>query len=783
VKSLKGVLDGLKGTLDLPTIQELKDRIDGFKVTVKLPTIKGLKDKLDTVKGHIDLPTIDGIKDKFDSIKDKINLPDLQGIKGKLDELTGDIDIQIIKGLKGRLDGLKLNIDLPKFNGLKNKLISLKGKLDLPTFKGIQGIIGKLNIKFDLPNFEGLKIKIDGLKGKLDLPTFKDLKNKFDGLTFNVDLPQIKGLKDKITNLKDQVDLPTLQGLKNKLDGLKNKFDFKTFKGLKDKLDGLKGKITLPSIKDLKDKLDGVNFQVDLPVVNGLKDKFDDIKNKFDIDIPDFDLSWVFGKPACRDRRTSVYCKTLRRMKKCSKSLLAGGCKKTCGLCDEDKTPEAPEVDCQKRGYKFNKVSGKCEGSCQDSPICSRVRGRCDDFEFGTKTCPQTCGFCGFEACEVGFEPVRTSGKWKCQPVPETVTEEPSTTLSGPITAVPIDYVFPDENGEDQDDKYFRIKDEPTPKPKPKELGMTSTLIEDQQITASSFVPGSEPMTARPLSVGGWQPDGEDVEPYLQIDLQRPISVHGFGSLGGYNDDCWVSGYHVHYSDDGENFQPLVDTSKVLADGTNPPRFFVGNNDRNTWKRHCVHKYYGEPIDMKVVRFYPVTDSQGNKVEDSPFNPANGCMAMRVELYGFRDAEDPQLVKAMERDVWTRQPTGCTCYFDRTRNDCACCEQGGCQCSEMFPHQCVQCGYGSQCGIPELPHWLFLRDGWTTVNDNCQCRYDPTLFNCACCNEKRGGVQCPREEHSNQCVQAGTEKIQCGKKEHIFGRDAYCVPKTCPPQK
>jgi len=410
--------------------------------------------------------------------------------------------------------------------------------------------------------------------------------------------------------------------------------------------------------------------------------------------------------------------------------------------------------------------------------MVTRMRSKCDDFKFASR-CQESCGLCGVAECEGGRVFERIDGQWVCvlkveEPEPRT------TTLEGPMTTQPEEYMFPDENGEDKDYEYFRIKDEPTPKPKPRELGMASTLIRDPQITATSFTPGFEPATARPFSVGGWVPANADMRPYLQIDLRIAISVHGFGTLGGYNVDCWTTGYHVQYSTDGVNFEYLVDTSKDMVDGSHPPRYFVGNNGRNVWKRHCVHKYYGEPIDMKVIRFYPVTDSQNNRIAVSPRNEQNGCVAMRVELYGFRDANDPQLIRAMKRDVWTVKPRGCTCYFDTERTDCACCAAGGCQCSEISQHQCVQCGYGTNCGVPELPHWLFLLDGWTTARQNCQCRYDPTLFTCACCNEKRNGVQCPLKEHSNQCVQPGAEAIQCGEKENIFGPNKVCVPKTCP---
>ena len=43
-------------------------------------------------------------------------------------------------------------------------------------------------------------------------------------------------------------------------------------------------------------------------------------------------------------------------------------------------------------------------------------------------------------------------------------------------------------------------------------------------------------------------------------------------------------------------------------------QLFVGNTEKNTWKRHCLHRYYGEPVPMRYIRFYPVTDSKGQLV-------------------------------------------------------------------------------------------------------------------------------------------------------------------------
>jgi Mg-chelatase subunit ChlD len=477
--------------------------------------------------------------------------------------------------------------------------------------------------------------------------------------------------------------------------------------------------------------------------------------------------------PECTNSKPDSFCATFKPH--CGRFALNAKlyCKKTCGLCGESEpilkpssTP-APET-CLEDGFSYNPATGKCE----DIDECLAPVSPCPT----NAQCVNQPGsfYC---VCDRGYDEVTddTGDLIACNKI--EITPVPSTKPPKDDE----EYEFPDENGEDNDDEYFRLKPDPTPKAKPRELGMATGLIADIQITASTFVIGKEPERSRPFSLAGWMPREDDDTPFITIDLLRPLPVHGFGTLGDYTDVCWVAAYHVYVSDDGENFSPLVDESKTQPDGSHPPRLFLGNRNQNTWKRHCVHRYYGEPITTRYIRFYPVMDSKNFKIGSPiPADVSRGCIGMRIELYGFRAPDDPELIEAMKDDVWTRKPTGCKCYFDQSRSDCACCEPGGCQCSSMYPHQCVQCGYGSNCGIPELPHRLFLRDGWTLSRSNCPCSWDPSRSDCACCNEARFGVQCPLQEHANQCVQPGQEETQCGNKEHVFGPNRLCVPKSCP---
>ena len=49
-------------------------------------------------------------------------------------------------------------------------------------------------------------------------------------------------------------------------------------------------------------------------------------------------------------------------------------------------------------------------------------------------------------------------------------------------------------------------------------------------------------------------------------------------------------------------------------------------------------------------------------------------------------------------DDYTISDTDCPCKFDTTRGDCACCQNGGCQCDKPYHNKCVRCGSSGQCG-------------------------------------------------------------------------------------
>lgn len=115
-------------------------------------------------------------------------------------------------------------------------------------------------------------------------------------------------------------------------------------------------------------------------------------------------------------------------------------------------------------------------------------------------------------------------------------------------------------------------------------------------------------------------------------------------------------------------------------------------------------------------------------------------------------------------DIWTRNKTGCPCSSVSTSKDCACCDDGGCQCPAPNQHQCTFCGSTQNCGTPQPGPDMGI-DGFTLALADCECKFDKTSFNCACC--QANGCQCG-PAHRNQCV-ACDHMDHCGNKPWIFG--------------
>jgi len=122
---------------------------------------------------------------------------------------------------------------------------------------------------------------------------------------------------------------------------------------------------------------------------------------------------------------------------------------------------------------------------------------------------------------------------------------------------------------------------------------------------------------------------------------------------------------------------------------------------------------------------------------------------------------------------FTAKNTGCPCFFDITRTDCACCKTGSGGKACGFPqHQwCYKSKVGGGCPGIEEPKYTLSQTGYP-------CFYDPKSTECAWCAE--GGFQCGDtcvgEAKALSCTKDGSSGVY-GDCRHIPGCDlnAECI--------
>jgi len=59
-----------------------------------------------------------------------------------------------------------------------------------------------------------------------------------------------------------------------------------------------------------------------------------------------------------------------------------------------------------------------------------------------------------------------------------------------------------------------------------------------------------------PVGDGGWSPNGEDQQPWLQLDLRDRLKVTSIATQGRWGSSDWVSRYQLQYSDSGRTWRP-----------------------------------------------------------------------------------------------------------------------------------------------------------------------------------------------------------------------------------
>ena len=104
---------------------------------------------------------------------------------------------------------------------------------------------------------------------------------------------------------------------------------------------------------------------------------------------------------------------------------------------------------------------------------------------------------------------------------------------------------------------------------------------------------------------------------------------------------------------------------------------------------------------------------------------------------------------------YTQANTGCVCWFDMSRSDCACCEDDGVQCGAPMQEWCTSKAEGRQSGCLGVPanHWTLSTTGYP-------CYWNTTRTDCAWCAP--GGAQCgpegstgPDSDLGSRCWKAG----------------------------
>ncbi|TMS06250.1 Coagulation factor V [Larimichthys crocea] len=138
-------------------------------------------------------------------------------------------------------------------------------------------------------------------------------------------------------------------------------------------------------------------------------------------------------------------------------------------------------------------------------------------------------------------------------------------------------------------------------------LGMESGLIEDHRITASSTASSWYSGPWRPSlarlnrqgTVNAWQAKQNDMNQWLQVELQRVKKITGIITQGAKSlgNKMYVVSYTLQYSNNGRHWIPYSDDEDVTA------KTFFGNTDNNDH----VKNYIYPPIFTRFIRIIPTS--------------------------------------------------------------------------------------------------------------------------------------------------------------------------------
>ncbi|KAL9950767.1 hypothetical protein ACROYT_G043325 [Oculina patagonica] len=175
-----------------------------------------------------------------------------------------------------------------------------------------------------------------------------------------------------------------------------------------------------------------------------------------------------------------------------------------------------------------------------------------------------------------------------------------------------------------------------------KALGLESGHIQNNQLSASSqFSHQARPALARFNNndgLGGWCPDKNDKNPYLQVDLLTPHTITKLATQGA--DSSWVEQFTLTFSYDNISWFNYTVDGKI--------KFFKGNKNQYIPKRNNLT----QPLTARAVRFHPVVDQY-----------LSSCL--RVELYGCQPSEDCNTPVGVETRKITDQQMSASSHWNQ----------------------------------------------------------------------------------------------------------------------
>jgi len=185
-------------------------------------------------------------------------------------------------------------------------------------------------------------------------------------------------------------------------------------------------------------------------------------------------------------------------------------------------------------------------------------------------------------------------------------------------------------------------------------------------------------------------------------------------------------------------------------EGLTPPKAQCPCVEGGQWNSNEVSHSYCEDTPWCATE----TDENGKYV--GKFAMCEGKVA---ESCGLLHSITTEEGKNTIFEEFTEKSTGCPCWFDLKRTDCACCKDGDevLQCGAPMHQYCYKKTEGRQRGCPGVPSAQ-----WTLSNTGHPCVWNNTRTDCAWC--ARGGSQCgdddtygPSSPHGAQCVDPKSE--------------------------